>query len=796
MENEKVSYTFTTLFPLILPEDFRIDLRILKVREKMPEDGKRAYRLNKWAGDLWRNLLKAPVKPYRVNSNPSLLIPESCAQQCDRISFRDVPNIEYHLDLIDEKISVDLSEDSLEKRSLVESLLQMSVTDRIRQMKNSYWRWQWSLFYRSIPINHDVGARVVDAYRGFKFSIVWCDEIGLCLGADVRTKYIGRRCLSDYYKKSAVNEIKEHINTRPRLPFEKRPLLVRDNGPVKFSCAFAGDTDVNASEAIFFDKTRGRDISIPTYYKEIYKIDIPADDKVVFVRDGEHRDSIRVPACRLFPAFNTEQIKDMHRHKPREITPPSAQLPPDERMKLIREFIQEIDHIQHNGRSIKLEVAPYKRSKNVVMPPNLQFGNNFIMRYGEHISVKEAKNLSHEEMILKWSKAKMISLYKHGVYSSYGLPQIVLLMPLPWPREIRDRIKKSLSNEISKILRHKFRIEQIKLYNDTTNGGDLISNVAEPKIDRTLFLIGLHNRIRARVHDQIKQEATANVITQCFSQGTAYKIAEGDISYQRNLALAILIDCGAKPWILNSSLSYDTYIGIDILNNKAAFHFFWGKCGENIMFIPGRSSSQARRQEAIKRPLMLQHLSEGFQKICQDVKEPIKSVAIHRDGTWWPQEQLGLDCALKQGKREGLLSQKCRVAVLEVRKTHIPIRLLSKRDERYVNPVPGTRFFINNNNILLVCASKPFAWDSSNGRTAGTILLRLAYAEGDTNIEELSRDAYFLTQLNWSAPNIEINVPVTIRWADDKLREYLLQASELEEDSFEEDDEGESYDEE
>ena len=56
------------------------------------------------------------------------------------------------------------------------------------------------------------------------------------------------------------------------------------------------------------------------------------------------------------------------------------------------------------------------------------------------------------------------------------------------------------------------------------------------------------------------------------------------------------------------------------------------------------------------------------------------------------------------------------------------------------------------------------------------------------NVEHVANDGYYLTQLNWSAPDIEINVPVTIRWADDKLRENLMRSESQDGDAAGEDD--------
>jgi hypothetical protein len=76
----------------------------------------------------------------------------------------------------------------------------------------------------------------------------------------------------------------------------------------------------------------------------------------------------------------------------------------------------------------------------------------------------------------------------------------------------------------------------------------------------------------------------------------------------------------------------------------------------------------------------------------------------------------------------------------------------------------------------LTTTGRPGKWDAQ-GRTAGTLLLQVADKCGDISLECLAEDAYRLTHLNWTSPDIEISLPVTIRWADEALRETLTRAA-------------------
>jgi hypothetical protein len=201
--------------------------------------------------------------------------------------------------------------------------------------------------------------------------------------------------------------------------------------------------------------------------------------------------------------------------------------------------------------------------------------------------------------------------------------------------------------------------------------------------------------------------------------------------------------------------------------------------------------------EAIKRPEIKNRLVQTIQSIVSSGYK-IESIVIHRDGRWWPSESEGLSEALDWLKRDGILDARMRCAVIEIRKNHMPIRIFTSipgSKPYFQNPLPGTYFILDSNRILLTTTGRPGAWDEPGGRTASTLLLDLMETVGDFNVEEIARDAYHLTHLNWSAPDIDISLPVTVRWTDELLRETLRAPTQENDDEseYEEEDENQSY---
>ena len=220
-------------------------------------------------------------------------------------------------------------------------------------------------------------------------------------------------------------------------------------------------------------------------------------------------------------------------------------------------------------------------------------------------------------------------------------------------------------------------------------------------------------------------------------------------------------------------MHYDLYIGIDTLYGHICYHFLYGTGGRFIRTELGHAIARGRMQEAIKKPEIQKRLIENIRSIVEGGFE-IKSIVIHRDGRWWQSESDGLRAAIDYLRSNNILPSDVKCSVLEIRKVHKPIRLFTKAKSYpyFQNPLPGTYLILDPNDVILTTTGRPGEWDTPDGRTARTILLKVVETTGgDFDAVKIAEDAYRLTHLNWGAPDIEINLPVTIRWTDEALRE-------------------------
>jgi len=331
-------------------------------------------------------------------------------------------------------------------------------------------------------------------------------------------------------------------------------------------------------------------------------------------------------------------------------------------------------------------------------------------------------------------------------------------------------------------------------------GSSLLQVASELKSDSQQFLalIILWDRHYKSVHSELK-ERISPVLSQCTTEKTVRDICsqrnpQRAKSQLRNLALGVLTEAGVKPWVISDPLYHDLYVGIDTLYGRVVYHYLFGTGARIIERDVGEALTRGHHEQAIKRPELFHRLINPIRSMVKRGFD-IKNIILHRDGRWWPSENLALHEALHDLKSKKILSEDIRCAVVEIRKNHKPIRLFTVvgecPQEYFQNPLPGTFLILDKRRALLSTTGRPGAWDIPGGRTAGTLLLEIVEGIGDTNIEEVAEDVYRLTQLNWNAPDIEISLPVTIRWTDEALRETFRSPVQEEEDTDLEKDEEE-----
>ena len=784
-----------TLYPLVGLEGIRYRFRVLRVRERVPNDNMRPRRIQKWADRLWRKELRCPVYSTNRFDSPAFLIPEwNSPPGGSSIEISDVPDKVYHIDTTDQTIEILIEEAIDTERELVCRMIERPFTEQFRNLVHKYWQSEWTLYVRQKPENEENAHDMVNAFRGLKFGVVYLQGIGLHFAADVRTKFVGKKSLQYCAQDERAGVLEQHLDLE--LPVDKRAYFVRDNGSVKLPCHYAGETGLTIGKCTYDESGE----TVFKYYQRRYgNVAVDSDDLAVFVQDRRDGRSIPVPASRLFPVFTTdyEGLRDCSVR---------SQMTPTERTAIIQTFIADLSGAKYESRPISIQNGHLVRKRTVFAPPRLEYGQENKLEAFNEGSVPDASSGLFDSLTVKWLSAKLTALYKYRPFHNEPLPDLVVLYPTTIDRQTRDAFLGAIEAEVKRLTEIQLRVVHQYPYEvgpSERMGSSLLRLAAHVRAQepRSLAVVILWDRFTRSVHRELK-ESLKSVQSQCVTEKVAKNIAkqinaQRAMSQTRNLALAILTEAGTKPWVLADKLHHDLYLGIDLLYGRIGYHFLYGQGGRNVTREFGEAIVRGKMKEAIKTPDLQRRVEKSLRSIHQD-GYPITSFVIHRDGRWWPSESAGLQNAISSLKSAGVLPPDVRCAVVEIHKNHMPVRLFTSvednRSELLRNPLPGTYLNLDSQRALLSTTGRPGAWDSPQGRTAGTLLIEIVESIGQIAISEIVEDVYRLTHLNWNAPDIEISLPVTIRWNDDALRETFRSPAEDAEEEDLEDDESDQLD--
>ncbi|MTK10837.1 MAG: hypothetical protein F8N39_01570 [Clostridiaceae bacterium] len=388
-----------------------------------------------------------------------------------------------------------------------------------------------------------------------------------------------------------------------------------------------------------------------------------------------------------------------------------------------------------------------------------------------------------DKAVLAWKKRKIRFLYNNGPFHNEPLPGVVFFYPESLERSIRENFLEKLVVEIKELTGEEINIlKQIsyKIGLEEKMGSNLIYTISNIDLERSIFVPVLWSGHFNSVNGNLKNKISPK-LSQCALEQTIQNIGENNSTFAknqlRNFALGILIETGTKPWVISENLHHDLHIGIDLLYGNISYNFLYGKGGRFIRAEVGSTLTRGRHHEAIKKTLLSNQIMNSIESITKEGHN-IKNLIIHRDGRWWQSESEGLKYAISQLKDRNVIPENLEYAVVEVRKTHLPIRIFSStlkdRKIKLKNPLIGTYLKLDSNNLLITTTGTK-SWDNfTRGRSANTLLLKVVESEGKLALENIAEDAYDLTHLNWNSPDIDISLPVTITWADQSLREKYI----------------------
>lgn len=290
----------------------------------------------------------------------------------------------------------------------------------------------------------------------------------------------------------------------------------------------------------------------------------------------------------------------------------------DQKIKTLLNEIQKIltrtDKIKFSKQKLLVQRTGYEVME--VTHPNLQFGKNIIQTQLKH------------------------GLDRGGVVASKPLSINLLVYP-----ELIDKKINVITNFNNKLiaLSHKWGVplsilkksgEYRNKLIDFTNQHQLAVLLKELTKDsfQELTLVIVPEKISDMWYDLVKKEfgGNASVPTQFITIETLQKANDYVLG---NLLLGIYCKSNIQPWILNSSLSSDCFIGLDV-SHEAGRHStgIVQIVGKDGRVLSTKSNTSNEAGEKIRHETMCQIVYSAIDQYQQYYNEKPKHITFHRDG--------------------------------------------------------------------------------------------------------------------------------------------------------------------
>lgn len=233
-------------------------------------------------------------------------------------------------------------------------------------------------------------------------------------------------------------------------------------------------------------------------------------------------------------------------------------------------------------------------------------------------------------------------------------------------------------------------------------------------------------------------------------------------------AIDVLDQMGCTPWRLVDP-PYEASVAIDVGAGRRYFglSLLVSRQGERWPALRRVTKTWPKgdhQHEGINPRMLKLKLVELFAEL--EDAEPLDSLVVLRDGRECGEEPLGIQGALEELKRKGVLSQAACVDVVDfMKRTVKDLRMWSVGPGGAANVLEGCATYLDESTALVCCTG---AGTLSDRGTAEPSLVR---AHPGSSVARAVRGVFALAQLNYSSPTRAHRYPLPIRETDEALQE-------------------------
>jgi hypothetical protein len=589
--------------------------------------------------------------------------------------------------------------------------------------------------------------------------------VGLCLVLDVNTSYVGRRTLADYVAHGRQAEGVEREGEFSR--------WVNDYGNIMQSVYLLRLEDRRIGEVLLADGSSVFDY-LTKKYPALRGSITPKDQAATFIyRPQDVRDESRhyTGSTRLLrPKFTTESA-------PVRRVGDKPAFPPSERWRRVSETTQYFKGARISGT--RLEIGPPVQLPGNILPlPKLAFGSG-----GKPVilSADGADRQAREE----WGSRKLATLLETGPARQVPFTNPFVVYPASLEDEgLLDGLLKGTADACHRYGRVPFE-PQLSSYREDAHPADIIAKVQgimdKQQAGFILLALPASGSDAATVYRGVKSQI--RVPTKCFSTAkfrTKARKPGASSSYIEANALAMLVENGTRPWDLVDPLNFEMQFGFDVARTASA-----GILGgtvvagraQGIIFAYEEIPSREQIPAKIIGPFVLHYLEQHWNA---HGRSPGR-ILFQRDGRFFDSELRGISNAVRKFEASHPNSGNITWSAVAIQKNpSVPLRLFRHGDSGAERSYGGSYCLQSDQVGYIVLAGAP----SLRQGTPRPLRVELVAGNGDVphNLLATLQDIFCLSQLNWNTPAIDISLPITLRFTDQKLERYALEIDDRDDD--------------
>ena len=514
-------------------------------------------------------------------------------------------------------------------------------------------------FFSKRPVNGHEISREVDMYEGFHFHIRYLDG-RLFVGIKLSYKYVDVAWATDRFSREELRQ-------------RKMRMFLYHFGNQWYPVQLLECLDKSIRDVRFVPEDTGEPISVFDYTVQkagknpppwIRALDSESPAILYRYPGRDQRLHAALALAKMIHRTDDAAVRDMHRRSIKS---------PDDRFRFSRLVIERyFQGRQFFGSELKVRPEAYAvRARFYPIPP-LEFGQKHVLTVGTNVEKCETplKDLGRTRMNL------LLDRHAGAAVTSTLEPQYIVI-PQSLDREIASDLVHRLETVTRTFLQTAYRLDTV-LYDDR-NARTLKQHVdatlagverANLKHGRGVLILpahahhDLHNYVKRALHERFEFQCLDAARVAGFYQ-TVLRNGQGQVvtvselegrytSYLRYVALGLLIVNRQWGWVLKEGTHYDAYICIDVLNQQAAFTFFYE--GGRHCYVRACDSKQPGKHERLSRQQVRNMVYEGLKADLLTVAKP-RSIVLQRDGRLFRREWLGFEEGVRQLINEGLLNQ-------------------------------------------------------------------------------------------------------------------------------------------